>query len=112
MQVERIHKGKTPRRIHYIAEWAARRQLKQADVVRELGADKGTVSRWFAGALPEQPYLFRLAALFGMEEPNELFHHPDDNWMSRFLQGKSMDEIRRLRQMIEAAFPPKTGTDG
>jgi hypothetical protein len=32
--------------------------------------------------------------------------------MSRFLQGKSMDEIRRLRQMIEAAFPPKTGTDG
>lgn len=46
--ITQIHKGKTPPRIHYLAEWAEKRGLIQADFAKETGADKGTVSRWFA----------------------------------------------------------------
>ena len=104
-----IHAGKTPPRIHFISEWAERRQLSQADIVREVGADKSTVSRWFAGALPTEKYLEPLAGLFGTEV-NGLFRHPDDDWMMRFLQNRSIDELNRIRQVLSSAFP-KTGTD-
>lgn len=107
----RIHNDKQPNRIHFIVEWAEKRQLSQADIVRELGADKSVVSRWFSGSLPSEKYLEPLAALFSTSVSG-LFRHPDDDWLLRFMQERSIDEITRMKNMLELAFPDKkTGTD-
>ncbi|AKR57146.1 hypothetical protein XM25_15370 [Devosia sp. H5989] len=99
-----IHGDKTPIRIHFIAEWAEKRGLSQADIVREVGADKSVVSRWFSGSLPSEKYLEPLAGLFATEISG-LFRHPDDDWMVRFLQERSVDELTRIKQTLEVAFP-------
>lgn len=106
--LSRIHRGKQPRRPHYIAEWAARRGMKPVDLARELDADKSVVSRWYSGASPSEEYQKRLAALFDCE-PGSLFQHPDDDWLSRFFRGREQEEIARIKATLEAAFPKKTG---
>lgn len=111
VQITRIHQDKTPVRLHFIREWAAKRNLRQADLVRELPVDKSTVSRWFNGSLPKEEHLIMLAALFGTDVPG-LFRHPDDDWIARLLQGRSEDERQRILQVIELSFPRRTGTDG
>lgn len=109
--VTKIHKSKQPRRPHYIAEWAEARNLTQADLSRELGADKSVVSRWFSGTTPGVDWQERLAALFNCE-PESLFRHPDDDWLSQFFQERSRDELERIKLMLEAAFPRRSGTGG
>lgn len=101
-----IHKGRQPRRPHYLAEWADRRHLSQADLARELGADKSVISRWFAGSTPGTEWQQRLAKLFEIE-PESLFRHPDDDWLARFFAGRQRDEIERIKKMLEVAFPPQ-----
>jgi hypothetical protein len=103
----RIHHGKQPRRLHYLVEWAARRGQKQADIVRGLGVDKSTVSRWFDGAVPSEVHLIALADYLEAEEPAALFRHPDDDWLARFFRERSQDEADRMKAMLEAAFPRK-----
>jgi transcriptional regulator with XRE-family HTH domain len=95
------------RRFHYIVEWAEHRRLTQADIMRALGVDKSTVSRWFSGSIPSEMYLIPLTALLtgDGDEPAALFRHPDDDWMARLLRGRTADEERRIKAMIEAAFP-------
>lgn len=110
-EIPRIHKSKQPRRPHYIAEWAELRGLSQADLARELGADKSVVSRWFSGTSPSVEYQERLAALFHTD-PESLFRHPDDDWISRFFRDRDREEIEKMKQMLEIAFPRRTGTDG
>lgn len=102
-----IRKEKTPHRIHYIAEWAERRGLTQADIARATGADKATVSRWCSGALPSEKYLLALTAVTSVQVPNDLFCHPDNDWIARFMRSCSEDERRRVIQLLETAFPPK-----
>lgn len=99
-----IHKSKQPRRPHFIPEWAEARNLTQADLAREIEADKSVVSRWFNGTTPGVEWQQKLAALFQCE-PESLFRHPDDDWMSRFFQDRSRDELERMKTMLEAAFP-------
>ncbi len=61
---------------HYIAEHAALRRIRQADVVKATGADKATVSRWFKETrMPGDDYLIIIAALFGVERA-DLFRPP------------------------------------
>ena len=103
-EITRVHARKQPRRPHFIAEWAEKRGLIQADIAREIGADKSLVSRWFNGATPSVEYQERLAALFSCE-PDSLFRHPDDDWIARFLRGRSADEVERIKAMLEAGFP-------
>lgn len=105
VRVVEIHRGKQPVRIHYIAEWAAKRGHSQADIARELGVDKGTVSKWFSGKLPQEANLLPLAAMLGTE-PDRLFRHPDDDWIANFFQGRSEEERNRMVKTLEAAFPP------
>lgn len=100
MQPTRIHKDKNPPRIHYIAEWAERRGLKQADIARATGADKSVVSRWFDGRLPETPNLLKIAAILNVEEPNELFRHPDDNWFKRMFEGRPQQDIDDSKELV------------
>lgn len=107
-----IHAGKTPIRRHFIKEWAAHRNMRQAHIVREIGVDKGLVSKWFKGTLPGPDYLEKLAALFETTTES-LFRHPDDDWLARFFRDRSDEEKQRARQLLELSFPPKkTGTDG
>jgi transcriptional regulator with XRE-family HTH domain len=105
-EVVRIHASKQGRRPHYIAAWADKKDLSQADIVRALGVDKGTVSRWFKGSSPTEDYQAKLAELFGTDEEG-IFRHPDDDWMRRFLQGREKEEVERIKSTLEAAFPRK-----
>ncbi len=111
--IEHIHSDKTPVRIHYIPEWAEKRNLSQADVGREIGVDKGLVSRWFGGTLPKQEYLERLAALFGTDV-HGLFRDPEDDWLLKFFQDKSESQRERAIEMLRIFFKEngKTGTNG
>jgi len=110
--VTEIHKGKQPRRPHFIPEWAQARGFHtQADLANELGADKSVVSRWYAGASPGREWQERLAALFHCDRES-LFRHPDDDWISRFLRGRSREDIERIKRTLESAFPRREGTNG
>jgi transcriptional regulator with XRE-family HTH domain len=106
-----IHRSKQPRRPHYIEAWAEKRHLSQADLARELGADKSVISRWYSGTSPSMDWQERLAALFHVER-EALFRHPDEDWLARKLRRHTKEERERIIKMIEAAFPdPKTGTN-
>lgn len=108
-----IHGGKTPPRIHFIPEWAEKRGLTQADIVRITGIDKSNVSRWFKGVVPRHEHLLILVDCLAVDGPNDLFRHPDDDWISRFFRDRSLEERERMIKTLEAAFPRKgTGTDG
>lgn len=100
----KIHQTKQPRRPHFIVEWAELRGLKQADLVEALGADKSVVSRWFSGTSPGVEWQEKLAAFFGTD-PDGIFRHPDDDWMTRFLRGRKREEVERIKTTLEAAFP-------
>jgi transcriptional regulator with XRE-family HTH domain len=78
--------------------------MKQADLARELGVDKSVVSRWYHGTSPGTEWQAKLAALFHCEEES-LFRHPDDDWMARFFRNRKREEIERMKQMLELAFP-------
>lgn len=103
-----IHKSKQPRRPHFIREWAEKRQMTQADLSRKLGADKSIVSRWYDGATPSEDYQQRLAGIFHCST-DAIFRHPDDDWVTKFFEGRRTDEIERIKRTLEAAFPRKTG---
>lgn len=107
MAVQRTPKGKQPRRPHFIADWAKLRGYKnQAELADALGADKSVVSRWYNGSSPSKEWQEKLAALFNCE-PESLFRHPDDDWFASFFRGRSIEELQRMKQMLEAAFPKK-----
>jgi transcriptional regulator with XRE-family HTH domain len=108
----RIHKGRTPRRRHFIVEWAELRHKKRSDIARGIGADKGLVSRWFSGVVPGDEHLDALAGFLGADDPLDLFRDPMEDWLSRFLRGRSEQERERIKATLEAAFPPaRTGTN-
>lgn len=78
--------------------------MTQADLARALGADKSVVSRWFRGTTPGEEWQSALASLFGIERES-LFRHPDDDWFRAFFEDRSADEIQRMKQTLEVAFP-------
>lgn len=109
----RIHADKTPNRVHYIVEWAEKRGLKQVDIVREIGADKGLVSRWFKGTVPKPEYLEQLRQLFQAEDISSIFRHPDDDWIARMFRDKTEKQKEDAIQMLKMWFNnQKTGTNG
>lgn len=81
--------------------------MTQADLTRATGADKGTVSRWYSGNMPRSGHLDALVKCLQLDDREALFRHPDDDWMARFLRGRSDDEKNRIRTMLQAAFPPR-----
>ena len=107
-RVVQIHGGKQPRRPHHIADYAERRGLTQADLAREIGADKSVVSRWYSGASPSMDWQQKLAEFFEVDR-EALFRHPDDDWLTRFFADRNAEEVDRMKQLLEAAFPRKRG---
>ena len=95
---------KQPDRPQFIREWAEARGWTQAELARQVGADKSVVTRWYAGSSPSSAYQKRLAKLFGCE-PDSLFRHPAEDWLAKFLRGRSLEEIERIKATLEAAFP-------
>jgi hypothetical protein len=93
---------------HFMGEWAERAELRQVDLAEITGADKSVVSRWFAGMRPKDEYLALIAKAVKAPEIASLFRHPDDDWIARYMRDRTEDERRRMIQMLEAAFPPKT----
>ena len=108
-KVERIHKGKQPKRPHHLADWMAYKGVTAADITRETGIDKSSISRWLDGTTPGEENQERLAAFFHCERES-LFRHPDDDWLARFFKGRAKEEVERAKALLEAAFPLKTGT--
>lgn len=103
-----IYKNRQPRRPHFIQQWAEKRGLRPVDLATEINVDKSVVSRWYQGSTPGVEHQQRLAVLFGVE-PESIFRHPDDDWISRFLSGRRQEEIDRIKAMLEVAFPKKVG---
>lgn len=66
---------KIRRRKHFIKEWAADQKRTPSDLSKATGADKSVVSRWLAGAEPNQEYLDKLGDLFGVT-PTRLYEAP------------------------------------
>lgn len=107
MPITRIHKSKQPRRPHFVKEWAEKRGYEnQAKLAEALDADKSVVSRWYGGATPSEDWQEKLADLFHCDRES-LFRHPDDDWVAKFFRDRSDDELERMKQMLEAAFPLK-----
>lgn len=105
--ITRIHQGKTPRRLHYIAEWMERRGKSGADLMREIGCDKSLVSRWINdGSIPSDKWIDTLAAALETT-PEGLFRHPDDDWLSRWFKAHSEEERQRAIQLLKTAFPDR-----
>lgn len=95
----------TNTRIHYIPEWAAKHGLSQADICRELGADKGVVSRWFnEGNIPSAKYLDPLVTLFHLDEIADLFRDPEDDWLARLLRGATREQKQQAASVMEVLF--------
>lgn len=109
-KLAQIHPRKQPIRRHFIEEWMLARGLKPADLVEQLDTDKSQVYRWLKGQLPHPEMQERVAALFEIE-PEALLRHPDDDWIARFFHNRSEEERARIKQAMELAWPPKTGTD-
>jgi transcriptional regulator with XRE-family HTH domain len=107
-KIHAVHKGRQPRRPHFIEAWATARGFNQAGLARELEADKSVVSRWFSGTTPGVEWQERLAVLFHCE-PEALFRHPDDDWLAKFFEGRSRAEIEKMKQVLEITFPRKRG---
>jgi transcriptional regulator with XRE-family HTH domain len=101
--VTKIYAGKNPQRIHFIVEWAEKRHLAQADIVRELGVDKSLVSRWFSGTNPGKEWRPKLEALFGTDDGG-LYRHPDDDWLAKFFRDKSEEDKRKAVELLEMFF--------
>lgn len=105
------HHGESKR--HYIREWAKWRGLSQAKIVRAFGEvvdadrapNKSTVSRWFAGTLPHQEHLDRLAEIIGVNETAALFRDPQMEWAVEVLRGRNPEERERIINTLKAAFP-------
>jgi len=105
-----VLKGRQPNRPHFIAEWAALRGFKdQAALAKASGADKSVVSRWYNGASPSREWQLRLVELFVLNEPTDIFRHPDDDWLAKFFHDRKPEEIDRIKQTLEMAFPQKRG---
>ena len=121
--VPSIHAGRAPVRRHFLKEWLEHKGLSVPDLLVLLNddersmdlprIDKSQAYRWMKGQLPQAPTQRRIADVLGLEDPADLLRPPEDDWFVRFFSRRSEAELRRVRDLLEAAFPDeKTGTDG
>lgn len=124
-QMSRIHQGKQPIRRHFIVEWLEARDMEPMDLLDGLNeadtslpaVDKSQVYRWLKGQMPHKDMQVRIAAALEIVDPETgapdasgILRHPDHDWIARKMHNRSDDEIRRLKEIVDLAFPQKTGT--
>lgn len=74
--------------------------------------DKSQVYRWLKGQLPQAPMQQRIAAALGFEgQPEKLLQPPEFGWIKDFFDGRSREEVARIRDTLTVAFP-RSGTTG
>jgi len=106
------------------------REMEPKDLVKKLNEvdtslpsiDKSQVYRWIDGQMPQRRFLERIAwalSIFttdddGVEKPEPdprgIFRDPNLDWFARQVKDRSEEELRRLRSIVENAFPKRTGT--
>lgn len=101
---EKISEQKQPRRPHYIKQWAEKKGLKAIELAEALGTSRGQISHWYGGASPGVEWQQRLAEFFGIDRAG-LFMHPDEYWLKQFFDGRTRQEVERIKATLEAAFP-------
>lgn len=69
--------------------------------------DKSQVYRWLKGQMPQAAQQIRIARALEMENPADLLRDPLDDWFAKFFSDRNRDEMERMKQMLEAAFPRK-----
>lgn len=69
--------------------------------------DKSQVYRWLKGQMPQAAQQVRIARALEMENPSDLLRDPLDDWFAKFFRDRNRDEMERMKQMLEAAFPRK-----
>lgn len=90
---------------HFIGEWMVYTGHIQAEIVKETGVDKSTVSRWVSGEMiPEKANLQKLADLFGCTI-NDLFHRPSERDLLSKFRALDKDRQKRFVAVVENAFP-------
>lgn len=116
----RIHKGKQPISKHYLKEWLDERDMGAMDLLDEINKalpdpiDKSQVYRWLKGQMPHDDMLVRIAGVLsivdaetGAPDPRGVLRDPNVDWIAQKLRGRSEDEVERVKQILDAAFPPK-----
>jgi hypothetical protein len=110
--LDTIYATRQGRRPHFLAEWMEHRGIKsQAELAKEIDADKSQISRWLDGDKPSTPspgWAAKLNAFFGGGgDPVDIFRHPMDDWMAKFLQSRKLTpkDLERGRRMLETMFP-------
>lgn len=134
-KVTRIHPTKKPvrqnpprPRRHYFAEWLEERSLEPMEFLNILNdaagmdqdiIDKSQVYRWISGNQPQDRFKKRIADALGLHDPetglpdwNLVLSHPAQVWIARKVSTRPPEDIRRMRELIDLAFPEKTGTEG
>jgi transcriptional regulator with XRE-family HTH domain len=107
-KIAKIHADKRPIRIHYLVEWLETRHMIQADLEKLVGVNKATVSKWCGGSLPSEKNLLLICDALSIE-PNDLFRHPKDDWLSKLFANHKKEDSDRLKIVIENALPRKSG---
>jgi len=110
--IQRIGTGRASFRRTMLAEHLAARDMKPMDLVHSLNEpenaepiDKKQVYRWLEGKMPHQATLKRIAAALKLEEPEDLFRHPDEIWIRQLMNGRTAEEREQIKATLSIAFP-------
>jgi transcriptional regulator with XRE-family HTH domain len=116
--IVRIHPGQEPVRRHFLKEWLESKGLAPSDLLDLLNdeersmdlnfIDKSQVYRWMKGQMPQPAMQARVAAALRIR-PEQLLRHPDEDWFSEFFEGRTADELTRIKTALAAMFPRNAG---
>lgn len=104
------------RELHvYAREWREKRELTLEKAAGRAGMSISYLSDLEKGAGGKRWNMGHIAALadaYGLDDPQDLFRHPDhQDPLLRLVKGLSKEE-RATAERLLAALHPKTGTNG
>ena len=103
---------------HFIREWRKHRNLTMEQLAEIIGVTQGAISQLERGQTNyTQPMLEALADALHCRPYDLIMRTPEeaaaDDWLAHFFRNRNIDELKRIKQMLNAAFPEdeeKTGT--
>lgn len=112
--LDTIFPHRQPRRPHYLAKLMARADKDRADLIHDLGVDKGQLSRWLDDEKPQSigpVWAKRLGQYFAVsDDPDDfvdIFTDPDVERFQRMTRHMSPDEVDRMLTTLEAGYRAK-----